>query len=110
MSAGVSNDRPTLREYIEDKIANVEKAVTLAVLNEQKARFVDKDTFREKMAEACGDIDKLDGRMKVLEESKAKLEGKADVSQVNRTQTFAVVSLLVAVVSLVVAIVKVLIG
>ena len=104
------DDRPTLREFIEGKINAVEKAVTLAVLNEQAARFVDKDTFRTQTAGVCDDIDDICARLKVLEESKAKLEGKADVAQVNRTQTFAVISLLLSGVSLVMVVVKMLIG
>jgi len=71
----------TLREFIEEKIASVEKAVTLAVLNEQASRFVDKGTFRKEIDDTCADIKDVCDRLKVLEESKAELKGKASQSQ-----------------------------
>jgi len=99
----------SLREYLESRIAAVEKAIEVAN-QAMQARLAAMNEFRDTLKDQAGRFvtrDELDSKvynlneqLKSLQYFKAQLEGKASQTQANIILLISVVSLAVSVIGL----------
>lgn len=106
-----NNNLVSLREYLEAKINSVEKAIDLAReamekrlegMNEFRAQLKDQASVLITRNEVDVQITRINTDIKLLNESKAKLEGKASQSAMNATIALSVAGLILSIATIVV--------
>jgi len=104
-----NGDFVTLKEYIESRISAIEKAIQIAnegmqvrlagmnefrdTLKDQASRFITRDEVDIK-------LDVIKQQIRLLEISKATLEGKASQSEVNSLKLIAIIGIIISIISL----------
>jgi hypothetical protein len=102
-----SSEYVTLKEYFESKLIALEKGVTMAA-NSLEKRLDSMNEFRGALKDLSGKMltrdeftilhQRIEDDVRMLRESRAAMEGKADQSQVNKAMIISIISIIISVI------------